>query len=85
MEPGEEFDIDIYIQFSDNDEAEGIVSGYIDINSKGIYELTIQCTDKSNNYVEKKSMFMLGMELKLLQLPRKTRKMRNVMKFMLND
>ena len=41
LEPGEEFDIDKYIQFSDNDEAEGIVSGYIDLNSKGIYELTM--------------------------------------------
>ena len=71
LEPGEEFDIDKYIQFFDNDEADGIVSGYIDLNSKGIYELTIQCTDKSNNYVEKKINVHVGKSDKVISTTEK--------------
>ena len=66
LEPGEEFDIERYIQFIDNDYAEGVVSGYLDVNSEGIYELTLQCTDKSNNYVEKKVNVHVGDSTKVI-------------------
>lgn len=71
LEPGEEFDIDKYIQFSDNDYAEGIVSGYLDVNSEGIYELTIQCKDQSDNYVEKKVNVHVGDNDKVISITEK--------------
>ena len=71
LEPGEEFDIDKYIQFSDNDYADGIVSGYLDVNSEGIYELTIQCKDQSNNYVEKKVTVHVGDSDKVISITEK--------------
>ena len=66
LDPGEQFDIEQYIQFIDNDYAEGVVSGYIDLDSEGIYELTLQCTDKSNNYVEKKVNVHVGNSNKVI-------------------
>lgn len=71
LEPGEEFDIDKYIQFIDNDEVEGSVSGYLDVDLKGIYELTIQCKDKSNNYVEKKVNIHVGNSDKVISTTEK--------------
>ena len=71
LEPGEEFDVDKYIQFSDNDYAEGVVSGYLDVNSEGIYALTIQCKDQSDNYVEKKVNIHVGDSDKVVSITEK--------------